>query len=127
MDTAPVRAVPGPMRVAPSLVPHALAEGWRTLRRVPGLSLAYGGVFALGGTLALWGMQWLRLAPMTIPVFGAFLLVGPVAMAGLLAVSDALRTGQRPNTGFVLAALRHAPRGVWALAFFCGLTFFIAL
>jgi uncharacterized membrane protein len=122
-----VSAAPTPQRVALAAVPRALGEGWRVLRRAPALSLAYGGVFAVIGCLLLWGVQLLGLAPLSIALVGGFLLVGPVAVAGLLGVADAVRAGGSVRAGLVFAGLRDAPRGLWAMAFFCLLVFFIWL
>lgn len=125
-----VKALPstgvGPVHCRLVGVRQALGEGWRVLRRAPQISLAYGGVFALLGTLAVWGMQWLRLAPLTLPLFGGFLLVGPVVLAGLTGVAEAVRADRSPDFACVVTAWRATPRGVWALASFCVLVFFIA-
>ncbi|MBL8446018.1 MAG: DUF2189 domain-containing protein [Zoogloeaceae bacterium] len=110
-----------------AVVRQALAEGGRILCRAPGVSLTYGSVFALVGTLVLGGMLHWRVAPLALPAFGGFLLVGPVAMAGLMAIAAEVRAGRPAGWREVAAAWRAAPRGLWALAFFCMLSFFIAL
>jgi uncharacterized membrane protein len=119
-------APPRPLPLAFAAIPRSLVAGWRVFGRARGISLAVGGVFALLGTALLWGVQLLKLAPLTIPLLGGFLLVGPILMAGLLGVSQAVARGSPPSWRDGLQAWRTAP-GLAAVALFCVLVFFIWL
>ena len=109
------------------VVRTSLDAGWGVFGRCRGLSLAYGGVFALIGSALIWGAQRFGLSAMTIPLFGGFLLVGPVAMAGLIGVSEAAGRERQPSTDDILETIARAPRGLWALSLFCLLMFLIWL
>lgn len=78
-------ARPLPRRVSPAEIGPSLREGWKTLRAVGTPAYLLGGLFAFIGTLLIWGLQVAGLAPMTLPVVGGFLLVGPVSAAGFSA------------------------------------------
>lgn len=116
---------PEPRAVAPSAIGRALAAGWCTWRAARRASLLYGAVFALTGILLLWGAQLLRLAPLTMVLAVGFLLLGPVLMAGLMGLREALLTGRAPGLRHLLGAWRDAPRALWALTLFCVLALFI--
>lgn len=105
----------------------ALIHGWRIFVRCRRFSLAYGAVFAIAGSLLIWGAQALGLAPMSVALAGGFLLVGPIAAAGLVGVAEAQRGGRPADLALLLAILRGTPRGLWALALFCVLVSFIWL
>jgi uncharacterized membrane protein len=120
--------VPPPPRSLPlSAIPRALRKGWQTFRRDRGIGLLIGAIFATLGSLLLWAVVALDLAPMGVHLLGGFLLLGPVVMAGLLGVSRAVAAGRTPTWRDGLAAWRTSPSGLGALALFCGLMFFIWL
>lgn len=108
-----------------SSIPRALARGGWVFSRSKGISLAVGGLFALIGTALVWGAVLLRLAPMTVPLLGGFLLVGPVVMAWLLGISQAVGRGAIPAWGDGFRAWRAAPGSLAAVSLFCLLIFFI--
>ena len=108
-------------------IPRAVRQGWQTFRRDRGIGLMTGAVFATLGSLLLWAAVALSLAPMALHLLGGFLLLGPVAMAGLLGVSRAVAAGRTPTWKDALAAWRAAPASLGAVALFCGLIFFIWL
>lgn len=116
---------PSPRRLPLAAIARCLAEGWRIFGRARPVSLAIGGAFAGFGSLVLWLAVALGLAPMAVHLLGGFLLVGPIAMAGLLGVSRAAAGGRKPGWHDALAGWRAAPAGLGALALFCGLIFFI--
>jgi len=117
--------LPPPRRLPLRAVARSLLAGWRTFRRDQGMGLMIGAVFAALGSLLLWAAVVLDLAPMAVHLLGGFLLVGPVALAGLLGVSRPAAGGRAPGWQDALAAWRTAPAGLGALALFCGLMFFI--
>ncbi|MCB1909225.1 MAG: DUF2189 domain-containing protein [Rhodocyclaceae bacterium] len=103
----------------------ALAHGGRTFAASRGFSLAFGALFAVIGSVVIWGAQWFALAPMTTALIGGFLLVGPITMAALIAAAAAVAAGRRPSLAGVARSLRQAPAGLWALALFCVLIYLI--
>lgn len=118
---------PTPQPLSPGAIRRALAAGWRVFLCARGISLAVGGGCALVGTALVWGMQALGLAPLTVPLVGGFMLVGPILMAGLLGVSEAVALGRPPGWRDGLRGWGAAPGGLVAMALFCLLMFFIWL
>ena len=75
--------------------PYAwLAAGWRDLRDAPGISLAYGAVFAAFAYVAALQLTRLDALPLLLPVAFGFLLVGPILAAGLYEVSRLRERGE---------------------------------
>lgn len=97
-------ALPAPRRV-PFDAPWAwLAAGWRDLWRIPGISLAYGCVFALAAlalSLGLWSMEAHSLF---LALAGGFLLIGPLMAVGLYEASRRLQLGDKLALSEVAAA-----------------------
>jgi uncharacterized membrane protein len=84
-----------------------LAAGWEDLKAAPGVSLAYGVVFALGGmaiTLGFWAAGLLYLA---LPMAMGFMLVGPLAATGLYEVSRRRAAGEPVELRDALFAFRR--------------------
>ena len=71
-----------------------LGAGWRDLWTVPGLSLAYGAVFALAALALAVGLLSLGWQSLVLVLAGGFLLVGPMMAVGLYEVSRRLETGE---------------------------------
>ena len=92
-----------------------LAAGWRDMWGAPGISLAYGAVFAALAAALVLGMTLTGLASLTLALAGGFLLVGPVAAVGLYETSRRLERGERADLGDVL---RSGLRRPGQLAFF---------
>ncbi|MBL8483123.1 MAG: DUF2189 domain-containing protein [Rhodocyclaceae bacterium] len=103
----------------------ALAAGWQLLKRAPALSLTYGALFGAGGSLMFWALGASGFAPLALALGGGFMLIGPLAVAGLAGVRDALNAGRRADAALVWATLRAAPRSLWVLGLFCMLILFI--
>jgi uncharacterized membrane protein len=71
-----------------------LAAGWRDLWRTPGISLAYGAIFAIAGLILTVGLAQVG-AEAVIPMLaGGFVLIGPMLAAGLYETSRRLETGE---------------------------------
>lgn len=100
-----------------------LAAGWRDLLRMPGISLAYGAVFAavaLGLALGLWRLGWLALM---LPLAGGFMLIGPVLAAGLYEGSRRLEEGRQVSARDVMLAGFGARGQLWLLGLTLMLTY----
>ena len=103
----------------------AMAEGWRVANETRGVSIAYAAIFALFGALIIGGLLVRGWTPFVIAAAGAFMLVGPVILAGFFGIASALEAGQRPGFGHVAAGFAQASRTLWALSLVCGLLFMI--
>lgn len=89
------------------------------LRAVGFPAFLFGGLFALAGTVLIWGLQVAGLAPLTLPVVGGFLLLGPVSAAGFFRLSQRVRAGSQPRLGNLTEGFRSAPRDIWVVALLC--------
>lgn len=86
-----------------------LSAGWRDLWRRPGISLAYGLIFALVSaaiTAGLWVWGLIQYLP---PLAGGFMLVGPLLAVGLYEVSRRLERGERPGLAQALFVRTASP------------------
>lgn len=112
-------SAPEPRRVLLAVIPACLCAGWRTFRASAGVSVAFAGTFAVLGLVVLGMALKLGAAPMAVPLAGAFMLVGPVLLAGFFRVAETVDSGGRPRARDVLAGFREAPRALWPLAGVC--------
>lgn len=103
----------------------ALAEGWQMANATRVVSITYSLVFVLGGLLIMGSLLAQGLTPFLIAAAGAFMLVGPVILAGFFGIAQAFEAGQPVTLGAIVAGFRHAARSLWALALVCGLLFMI--
>lgn len=104
---------------------RALAEGWRLAGATRAVSALYALLFALIGAGILGGLLATGRTPFVLAAAGAFMLVGPVLLAGFFGIAGAVEAGRRPVFGDVLAGYRAASPALWALALVCGLLFMI--
>lgn len=118
-------ARPQPRHVSPTAIAASLREGWAMLRAVGFPAYAFGGLFAFVGTVLVWGLQMVGLAPLTLPVVGGFLLIGPVSAAGFLALSRVARGGARARLIDLRDGFLGASREVWVMALLCVFLFLI--
>jgi len=103
----------------------ALSAGWRLLRQTRRLSLAYASLFVLAGA-AIMGAFLLRgWTPFVFAAAGAFMLLGPVVLAGFFGIAQTQESGQSLQFAVVLRGFRNAAPALWALALVCVLLFMI--
>jgi uncharacterized membrane protein len=99
-----------------------LAAGWRDIWSAPGISLLYGGAFAvLSATLVL-GLLAGGLASLTLVLAGGFLLVGPAAAVGLYEVSRRLEVGESVR---LCEVVTRGLRAVGQIGFFGAILAFV--
>ncbi len=84
-----------------------LAAGWRDAVATPGVSGAWGGLFAVAGFLLLFGLQAADLDYLIVPLGLGFVLVGPLAAVGLYEVSRRRQAGAATGIAASLAGLRR--------------------
>lgn len=104
---------------------QALAEGWRMANATRAVSVVYSLIFVLGGALIIGGLLAQGLTPFVIAAAGAFMLVGPVILAGFFGIAQAFEAGQKVTSSAILAGFRNSARALWALSLVCCLLFMI--
>ncbi|MBU1690375.1 MAG: DUF2189 domain-containing protein [Gammaproteobacteria bacterium] len=104
-----------------------IGHGWRMFRQTQNASMAYAAIFAVIGAILLIGAVKLDIAPMTFPLAGGFMLVGPAFLAGFFHVA-ALRTQQKP-VRFIdfFRGFRHSPAALWIVSAICAFLFLVWL
>jgi len=103
----------------------ALAEGWRVANATRGASIAYTAIFVVAGAAIIGSLLARGWTPFVIAAAGAFMLVGPVILAGYFGIARACEAGQGVGLAAVAAGFGGASRALWALALVCGLLFMI--
>jgi uncharacterized membrane protein len=116
-----------PRSITAASVPSALASGWRVFLVSARVAMTYAAIFAVIGVFLLWGVASIGLAPLAWSLAGGFLLVGPVVLAGFLALAAAVRAGRKPGWGDIVRAYRRVPRGLVGLSAVCVLLYIIWL
>lgn len=104
---------------------RAAGAGWQLAAATRGISAAYSLLFAGGGLAifaGLWRQGWLPFVPAAA---GAFMLLGPLTLAGFFGIADAHESGRRPGWRAVADGLRQPSGALAALAVVCGLLFMI--
>jgi uncharacterized membrane protein len=104
---------------------QALAEGWATANATRGASLGYAAIFTFLGLIIMGGLLVQGLTPFIIAAAGAFMLVGPIILAGFFGIARAHEAGQAAGVAAILSGFRHAAPTVWVLSLVCALLFMI--
>ncbi|PKO90440.1 MAG: hypothetical protein CVU16_10270 [Betaproteobacteria bacterium HGW-Betaproteobacteria-10] len=104
---------------------QALAEGWRIANATRAVSIVYSLIFVFGGLLIFGGLLVRGLTPFVIAAAGAFMLVGPVILAGFFGIAQSFEAGQKVTPSAILAGFRQAAGALWVLSLVCGLLFMI--
>lgn len=94
-------------------------------RAARGVSVTYAGVFALIGAFIVGGLVRSGITPFVIAAAGAFMLVGPITLAGFFGVARALEAGRPPSADDVFNGFHQPPAALWVIALICMLLFLI--
>lgn len=86
-----------------------LAAGWSDLWATPAVGLSYGLFFAAIGAALSWLVLDQQVYYLTFPLMGGFLLVGPIAAAGLYEVSRRRALGEPVSLALAFAAFNRNP------------------
>lgn len=116
------------LRLAPlgfASLGRALSAGLATAHRARGVSLAYGALFTLAGAAILAGLVAAGMAPFVIAAAGAYMLVGPIVLAGFFGIASAVEQGRSAGLADVIEGFRRPSASLWALALVCALLFMI--
>lgn len=116
-----------PRQVPVSLIGAALCAGWKDFRALAGVSMGFAACFVVIGAILITALVGNGLAPMVAPLVGAFMIFGPIALAGFFALRAAHRAGLPASLGIAYGAMKHAMRPVWVMGVFCMLIVFIWL
>lgn len=104
---------------------RALADGWRIANATRGVSIGYALIFTLGGLAIMGGLLAQGWTPFIIAAAGAFMLIGPVILAGFFGIAGALEAGEPVGPTSIVSGFARASRALWALALVCALLFMI--
>lgn len=106
-------------------ISRALAEGWRIAGATRGVSFIYSLIFALGGLVIMGGLLVQGWTPFVIAAAGAFMLIGPVLLAGFFGIAGDHESGKAIGLASVGRGFAQASRALWALSLVCALLFMI--
>jgi uncharacterized membrane protein len=110
-----------PAKLDAAALGQALAAGWRTAQRSQRVSLIYAGVFALLGYAILRSLLAAGMAPLVPLAAAAFMLVGPILLAGFFGVATAVEAGRDGGFADLFAGFRRAPPAVLVVSLVCTL------
>ena len=108
------RSEPAPVRTVAVDRPLAwVAKGWHDFLAAPWLGMAHGAGFLAGG-LAIALIGWGR-HDLLAGAFSGFLLVGPLLLGGLYAISRERQAGRTVSAATVFASWGGGGAGLWRL------------
>lgn len=104
---------------------QALVEGWRTAVATRSVSLAYAAVFALIGAVILSLLLVEGFTPFVLAAAGAFMLVGPVILAGFFGIAHDYEFRGGASFASIATGFRVASASLWVIALVSALLFMI--
>jgi uncharacterized membrane protein len=104
---------------------RALADGWRVANATRGISIGYALIFTLGGLAIMGGLLAQGWTPFIIAAAGAFMLIGPVVLAGFFGIARAREANEPVGPASIVSGFAQASPALWALALVCALLFMI--
>ena len=107
------------------MIGKAIRIGWAVFSRTRNVSVSYAMIFALIGLLILLTIEHARIAPMMLPMAGAFMLVGPILICGFFSLADRSAAKMPATLSHVLTSLHGVSREILVLATVCMLLLMI--
>ncbi len=104
---------------------RALRQGRVAAVRAGWISIAYASVFAVFGAMIMGGLLKAGMTPFVLAAAGAFMLVGPITLAGFFGLARAVEVGRRPGADDIFNGFHHPPGALWVIALVCALLFLI--
>ncbi|WP_371322697.1 DUF2189 domain-containing protein [Dechloromonas sp. ZY10] len=104
---------------------QALQRGWVVASATRSVGILYSLCFVAGGALIGGLLLWQGWLPFMLAAAGAFMLIGPVILAGFFGMAAAWERDGRADAGAVLAGFRAAAPALWVLSLVCALLFMI--
>lgn len=114
-----------PNRLQLSTLRVGVIEGWRLASATRGVSFAYALIFAAIGAVIIGSLLALGLTPFVVAAAGAFMLIGPVLLAGFFGIAAVHEAGERVGFAAIVHGFRRAAPSVWVVALVCALLFMI--
>jgi uncharacterized membrane protein len=106
-------------------ISQSLRIGWDEFRSMPGVSLAFGAVFAVLGLVVLMFVFQIGISAMALPFAAGFMLLAPIFLVGFFRLSELRASGARPGFNDALAGFKRAPAGLWVVALLCTFLFLV--
>lgn len=103
----------------------ALSQGQLMTRQTRTASTLYAFVFTLIGATILGGLLLQGFTPFIIAAAGAFMLVGPITLAGFFGIARDAEKGVRTGFSSIIRGFTEASSSVWIIAMVCALLFMI--
>ncbi len=104
---------------------QALRAGWEEFHAMPGVSLAFGAIFALLGLAVLVLVYQIGISAMALPFAGGFMLLAPIFLVGFFHLSELRARGITAGFKDAFAGFRRAPTGLWVVALICTFLFLV--
>ena len=84
-----------------------LVKGWQDMRTAPSVSFTYGVLAAVTGYALTFGLIWIDMLYLVLPLAAGFLIVGPILTVGLYEVSRRAELGETTTLAEALGAFRR--------------------
>lgn len=112
-------------RIPVATLPRIVRTGWMLFLQTRPLSVSFSMIFALIGVAVLASITRAQYAPFAVPFAGAFMLIGPLLLAGFFSVADKINQGEACSSSDIWQGFARTPAGVWGVAAFCMLLFVV--
>jgi len=103
----------------------SLREGGHIALQTRTISVAYAALFALIGAIIIGLLLYHGFAPFIIAAAGAFMLIGPVILAGFFGIARDYEKGQTTGISSIHAGFTDASSVVWVISLVCTLLFMV--
>jgi len=94
-----------------------LSKGWDDFKAYPFVSMTYGLAFVLGGFFLFYGLDYLDLSFLILPLSGGFILFAPFLCIGLYEVSRQREAGLTPTFLTTFSVWKKRPNRYAIMAF----------
>lgn len=115
--------IPRPLSLV--FVRRALVEGGRLASAARSTGAVYALLFVAGGVLVMGGLLVQGWSPFILAAAGAFMLLGPVFLAGFFGIAQGVEIRGRAELADVARGYAAASPALWPLSLVCGLLFMI--
>jgi uncharacterized membrane protein len=104
---------------------RAIGQGRAMAARAGPVGIIYAAVFAVFGAVIMAGLLRNGMTPFIVAAAGAFMLVGPIVLAGFFGIARAVEAGRKAGADAVFNGFHHPPAALWVIALVCMLLFMI--
>jgi len=113
------------VRLSFASIARAIAAGRGVASRARTVGIAYAAVFALMGAAIIGVLLKSGMTPFILAAAGAFMLVGPIILAGFFGIARAVESNGKAGADAVFNGFYHPPAALWIIALVCTLLFMI--